>query len=509
MKKKLFDTREKRAKANIVISLVCQILTLICGFIVPRLLIHTFGSEAYGATSSITQFLAYITLLEGGIAGVTRAALYKPLAERNNEVISSVVSEIKHFFRIIAYIFVGYVLVLACCFKTISHTQYFDWMTTFILVIVISASTFAQYFIGISNAVLLQADQKTYITNIISITATVINTILVVVLVRLGANLVLVKLGSSIIFVLRPIVLGIYVRNNYKIYNNYQKDKTILSQKWTGLGQHIAYFFHSNTDIAILTIFGNLKMVAVYTVYNMVVTNIQSLTTSFSVGMEALFGDMLAKKEYDNLNRSFGYYESLLSVVSTVMFSCTTVLIIPFVRLYTNGINDANYIAPLFSIFLSLASYFTILRIPYHNITIAAGVFKETRLAAYGEAIINIVTSIILVQRFSLIGVAIGTLLAVCFRFLFYVVYLSNHVIKRKIVLFIKRIIVNVVTYFIIILLGEALIEKIFISNYICWIGCGLLMVIISLTITITINLLLYREETLKVLTKIFRQRKR
>lgn len=66
--------------------------------IVPRLMIGTFGSEAYGATSSITQFLAYITLLEAGIGGVARSALYKPLADNDDYMISAVVCEIKRFF---------------------------------------------------------------------------------------------------------------------------------------------------------------------------------------------------------------------------------------------------------------------------------------------------------------------------------------------------------------------------------------------------------------------------
>ena len=110
------DTREKRAKLNITTSLFNQFVTLICGLIIPRILLEAFGSEAYGATNSITQFLGYITLLEGGIGGVARAALYKPLAEKNIYKISQVMYEIKRFFRIIAYIFIPYVFILCFLF---------------------------------------------------------------------------------------------------------------------------------------------------------------------------------------------------------------------------------------------------------------------------------------------------------------------------------------------------------------------------------------------------------
>ena len=93
------DNRTTRAKKNIVTSLASQVVALLCGIVVPRLMIGAFGSEAYGATSSITQFLAYITLLEGGIGGVARAVLYKPLAQRNMDTIGAIMEEVKKFFR--------------------------------------------------------------------------------------------------------------------------------------------------------------------------------------------------------------------------------------------------------------------------------------------------------------------------------------------------------------------------------------------------------------------------
>lgn len=58
--------RGKIAIKNIYTSLMSQIITIICGFIVPKLIIENFGSSVNGLVNSITQFLAYITLLESG-----------------------------------------------------------------------------------------------------------------------------------------------------------------------------------------------------------------------------------------------------------------------------------------------------------------------------------------------------------------------------------------------------------------------------------------------------------
>lgn len=496
------DIRGKRAKLNIAVSLLGQLVSLACGLVLPGLLINAFGSEAYGATASITQFLAYITLLEGGIGGVARAALYKPLAEGDMHKVSAVLQELRRFFRIVAYVFVGYMLVLACGFRRISGTESLDWMTSFLLVIVISISTFAQYFIGITNAVLLQASHKTYITQAISTGATVLNAALTVLLVLLDCNLIIVKLVSSCVFVLRPVAQWWYVRRSYKLIRKVPRDKSLLKQKWEGLGQHIAYFLHSNTDVAVLTLLADLTQVAVYSVYNMVIAHIQSLTVSFASGMEAVFGDMLAKKEEKQLQESFSGYETLLSFVSVVAFSVTAALILPFVRLYTAGVTDANYIEPAFSVVLPLASMVYCIRQPYHAMTIAAGRFKETRPAAYGEVIINVVLSVVLVIRLGLLGVAIGTLAATAFRLVYYAIYLRKHILHRNLWLFIKRMLVNGLGFTGIFLVGKVLSAKIPVGSYLQWLLCAVAVGVCAVVIMGVIQCVFYRKDVQKLLKK-------
>ena len=81
-------TRSSRAKLNSASTLINQIVSTVCGIIIPRLMLGAFGSVLYGATTSISKFLSYISLLESGIGRVARAALYKPLADKNEEQIS-------------------------------------------------------------------------------------------------------------------------------------------------------------------------------------------------------------------------------------------------------------------------------------------------------------------------------------------------------------------------------------------------------------------------------------
>ncbi len=486
--------RGKNAKRNIVISLLCQVATIICGFVTPRYMLSAFGSEANGAVTSITTFLGYIMLLEGGIGGVARAALYKPLAENDEYKVSEIMAEIKRFFRHVGFVFVAYVLIIAVSFKSISHTDVLDWTTSFFLILIISASTFAQYFIGISNSVLIIASQRQYINILINLAGTVINAVLIVSLTTKGYSLITVKLVSSIVFALKPLALWIYVKKRYRLIPVKSKGNA-LKDKWTGLGQHIAFFLHSHTDVVVLTVFGNLKDVSVYGIYYMVTNSMQIIVSSFASGMEAVFGDMYAKKETEKLYQTFSIYDTLISIVSIILFGTTAVLLIPFVRLYTSDITDANYIIPFFGTLLVCASLLYCLRTPYHNMIIAAGHFKQTKMAAYGEAIINIISSVILVIKFGLVGVAIGTVLATLFRFAFYAIYLSKNVIMRNILLWIKRDTINALSFIVVILFGNFLLQHFLVDDFIEWVKASVLVLASSSVIVFCINFLLYRND--------------
>ena len=500
-------TRTQRAKLNMVFSLLQQGIALVCGLIIPRLMLRAYGSEANGAVTSISTFLGYIALLEGGIAGVARAALYKPLADNDAYKISAIMTEIKRFFHCVGYSFFVYVLVIACSFKHISHTDAFDWITSFCLVIIISLSTFAQYFIGISNTVLIYAAQRQYINNLLNAGCTVINTILTVVLVSIGCNLLTVKLLSSVVFIARPIILA-FIVNKLFVLVPVKSDVSLLKNKWTGLGQHIAYFLHTHTDVVVLTIFGNLKAVSVYGVYYMVTSAIQNITVSFSSGSEALFGDMYAKNEREKLRSAFNMYETLVSIVAVVLFGVTMVLLIPFISLYTKGITDANYAEPVLGVLLVIASLIYCLRAPYHNMIIAAGQFKETKAAAYGESIINILSSIILVIRFGIVGVAIGTVAATLYRFVYYAVFLSLHIIQRKIEFFLKRLGVNAVNIVLVYVTGRLLLVFFNISSYLQWSLVGALIAVVTGLITLIINILFYRNDCFALMNHLKRRRR-
>ena len=92
----------KRLLYNTLTSLLLQLVTVICGFVLPKYILLYFGSEVNGLVSSITRFLSLITFLEMGVGAVIQSSLYEPLAKKNQLEISEIIVSGGAFFKKIA-----------------------------------------------------------------------------------------------------------------------------------------------------------------------------------------------------------------------------------------------------------------------------------------------------------------------------------------------------------------------------------------------------------------------
>ena len=88
----ILSTRKKEVLYTVTGNLLLQIATAICGFILPPLVIGVFGSSVNGMVQSVSQFIAYLNIVEAGVGGASIAALYKPLADGDVKERNSILS---------------------------------------------------------------------------------------------------------------------------------------------------------------------------------------------------------------------------------------------------------------------------------------------------------------------------------------------------------------------------------------------------------------------------------
>lgn len=488
--------RRKKFILNSFSGLFKQLVTLICGFVMTRAILMFYGSAVNGLVSSITQFLGFISFLEMGIGPVIQSNLYSPLAKKDINQISQIVKSSEKFFRRIAYIFVVYIIILCFIFPQFINSD-FSFLYTASLVIIISISSLAQYYFGMTYQLLLNADQKGYVQITLQWITLLINTVLCILLMNLGYSIHIVRLVTTAIYVFRPLFLNLYIKRNYIIDKNISYTQDPIKQKWNGFAQHLSAVVVDNTDVAVLTVMSSLKNVSVYTVYYSVVYGITQVIMTTVNGLEAMWGNMLANEEWNTLRDSFSFMEWFIHTIVTLIFTVAGLLITPFVIVYTNGISDANYYQPLFGVLLVAAFAMQCYRVPYFRIIKAAGHYKQTQWGAFVTMALNLVISIVFVRKYGLIGVAIGTLVALSFHTCYFVVYLVKNILKRNITHFIKHLFVNGFITSISVLFIKAYIGEI--TGYISWIFMAVKTTVVVLFISVVINCLFYGKYIKKI----------
>ncbi|MEG2050940.1 MAG: sugar isomerase [Oscillospiraceae bacterium] len=487
------NSRKEKLYLNTISAILYQLINVLCGFILPNAILHCYGTNINGLVTSITQFLAFISLCEFGVGAVVQSALYGPLATNDHKQTSKILISAKSFFKKIAFILVVYTAVLMI-FYPMLQKRAFDFTFTMWLVLIISISSFAQYYFGITYQILLSANQMDYIQFIFNGITLVLNVIACVILMKFGFSIHIVKLTTSIIFLLRPLFIKIYVNKKFPwIDKKIKLDKEPIEQKWNGLAQHVASVVLNNTDVIVLTLFSSLSNVSIYSVYMLVINGIKTAITASMTGVQPLIGEMLVKGEKENVNSLFNKFEWLMHTIIIFCITCSCLLIVPFIQVYTRGIADANYYLPAFGILISITYGIYCLRLPYNLVVCAAGHFKQTQRSAIIEAIINIVVSVACVSFFGLIGVTIGTLCAMTYRLIFFIIYLSKNILSRDIKLFVKLIITDLIESIICIFCFN---QFVFLAEltYMAWFMEAIKIAFCCLSVFLVINLIFYKD---------------
>lgn len=498
----------KRFFTNTIASLAYQVSVVVYNFIWPRLIIGTYGSEVNGWVASITQMLSLISLCDMGIGPVIKSNLYEPLLKKDKKRIDEIYSSASRFFNKIAMIFIAYVIALILLYSKI-HSNSYSFIQNAAMITILSFGIFSNYFFGINNSLLLDADQRSFIANSINIACTVLNTCLCYITIKNGLNIYLVMCASACVFVARPILLGIYTIIHYHPNRKIKLKTEPIKQKWNGFALHLAQIVQDNTDVLVLTLFADLLCVSVYTVYKLVTNGLKMAIKSFIPSMSPILGKTIAQKDASKIEELFSFYEWIIHTTTSFVFSLGAIIIIPFIMIYTRNAEDTNYIEPVFGYLIVLCGFLSSLQIIYDMGIQTAGHFKQTQIAYSIEPVLNIIMSVILVKKYGLIGVAIGTAFSLVFIIIYQLIYLNHNVVNYKFLTFIKLFFVDALTIGLITLISrffpvDSTNYLSLLISFIPTLGLGCLFVI-------AINLLFYRTYFKKVLSalgaKLWRKR--
>ena len=126
----------KKGMKNVIYSIVGQIIILVIGIMIPRLVIVSYGSETNGLISSISTIITYLSLLEAGIGAATIQALYKPVSENNRDGINSILSATHQYYKKTGIIYLSFVCGIAAIYPLIVKNSFSYWFVSTMVLIV-------------------------------------------------------------------------------------------------------------------------------------------------------------------------------------------------------------------------------------------------------------------------------------------------------------------------------------------------------------------------------------
>ena len=106
----------------------------------------------------------------------------------------------------------------------------------------------------------------------------------------------------AVMVIFRMMILSIYCRNNYPgLDKKVVRDNSALSKRWSAMAHQLAGLVVYNTDVTLLTLFGSLVQVSIYSVYNLVFQKLYELLTNiFSSGTLASFGQLMSENKRES-----------------------------------------------------------------------------------------------------------------------------------------------------------------------------------------------------------------
>ena len=424
--------KDNRIKYNLLSGIVYQVILIAISFLLPRLYLENFGSEVNGVLSTVKQIFVYMTLLEAGIGLATTQALYKPVAEGDHGKASAILSATNLFYAKTGIIYAAIVLLLAVVYSFFIPTSIASGELFAIILLTALPSLFS-YFVQAKYRILLEVDGRKYVINNSETVLQLLSNIGKILILLLTDSLVLIQLVYCLLALMQLGYVYVHAKRRYTWLNLHSApDYKAISQRKSVLVHQISGMVFNNTDILLLSVLCDFKMVSVYSIYNIFFSQVQTFITSIISGFSFALGQMFQTNR-EKFMKVYNVYETFYIMATFMIYTLMAVFLLPLIQIYTQGINDADYTNVYLVLLFVLMNLLANGKLPSNHVLEYSGKFEETRSHAIIEMTVNIVVSIVAILVWGICGAILGTIVALLYRGTIMIYYANKRVLGRSI----------------------------------------------------------------------------
>ena len=395
-------------------------LSVVPGSICRTIFVIRLSDTLLGVNALYTNILSLLSMAELGIGTALNFSLYAPVAKKDTEKIKSYMQMYRRAYHTIAVVVtvIGLILVpfLKYLVKNPGSVTSRD-LTLFYLIFLFN--TVSTYFVSYKYS-LVNAEQRNYIQTNINTLTKVITVFFQIIVLLLIPNFYLYLITDAIIQLIQKVFVSRYLNKLYP----YLTDKKVAPlskgehdevwKKTRALVMHkVGDVARLQTDALIISSFIEVAVTGVVDNYTMVTNTIANFVNIIFNSVISGFGNLIATESKEKQYKTFKIYRFFASWVYGFSACGFFIMIQPLIYLWIVRRMGDSWMLPNLAVYLLITDYyFKGDRIVLSNYKTAAGVFEQDKYLALIQGIVNLVISIVLVQKIGLAGVYIGTVVS-------------------------------------------------------------------------------------------------
>ena len=408
-------TRTEYSILNIATGIGGYILNTILGFVCRIVFVRCLSADYLGVNGLFTNILTMLSLTELGIGSAIGYALYKPLAENDEEKIASLVKFYQRAYHIIGIVVACVGLALMPFLNIIIQEQPDISESIYLLYLINLFNTASTYFFSYRSSLLVVAQQNYIVSGlnyIITILQSILQSLFLIITHNYLIYLLIQTAGTFIYNVTISVIAGrrfpfiksksvrpLQKEERQSLFNNI-RDLTIY--KISGL-------LVNSTDNILITFFKGLATTGVASNYTLLVNTLNSLLNQVFNGLTASVGNHNATESNEKKFQMF----SFLNLMNFWIFGWAALGIIfcstDLVRLC---FGDEYVLSINIPLVMALNFYTVGLQNAVWTYKQTMGLFHYGRFLQIITAILNIVFSVILGYKWGVFGILFATFLA-------------------------------------------------------------------------------------------------
>lgn len=431
--------REKNSILNIISNLFVIISQIVLAFVVRFIFVRVLNEQYLGVQGLFTNIISMLSLAELGIGTAISFILYKPLAEKDYDKVSVIVTFLRKVYTVIGMVVLisGFIITPFLKYIVTGYT-----MGNLNIIFIIYFITLAvEYFLTYPET-LLNADQKHYKISFILISYTLITNVLQIIALLTTKNFLIYILADVITKIIKFIAINIYVKKYYPKVDFYSKEKLEKEEKNKFTKNVKSLFLYkigdyliNGTDNIIISKIIDISTVGFYSNYLSTITIFKNIINNIISGVTASFGNLIVKEDEKVQENVFSIMNFITYIFCGFVFCCLLFLFNDFIKMFYG---ESYVLGMLEVIIVCLNFYIASMLLPLESVKSAAGLYYEDRYITIVQAVINIIVSIVAGNQIGLVGVLIGTLIS----------YILTTVWERPIIIYKKIFKSNPLVYF-------------------------------------------------------------